>query len=134
MPHYNKAYFMGHAGQDAKLMTSADGTKSWASFTLAVSTGTVAKPKTMWVKCSVWSKPERVLEKVRKGDAVMVEGRLDVSAYARKQDGQPAADVSLSVTDWQWLKPSSTAQTNHEAVAFASPVPAGMTDDFNLPF
>jgi len=132
MPHYNKSIFVGHVGQDAKMMTSQDGTKSWASFTLAVSVGTIAKPETMWVKCSVWTRPERALEKVKKGDSVLVEGKLKCSAYERKQDGKAQADVSLYVTDWQLLKSSTKAEALDEPIVFASTVPGGEFD--NIPF
>lgn len=130
MPYLNVCSFMGHVGQPAKLKTSKDGSKSWAEFTLAVSTGTRNEPKTMWVKCRSFNKPERVLEKCNKGDAVYVSGRLDVSAYSRKQDNAPTPDVSLLVNEWHWLKPSGKA----DSVDTANSTSTTMTDDFELPF
>ena len=134
MPYLNSCQFMGHVGQVPSLKQSKDGATSWAEFTLAVSTGTKDNPKTMWVKCRTFGKnANRVIEKCSKGDAVYVSGKLDVSAYARKQDNQPAADVSLMVNEWHWLKPSGRNEVPTD-VQFASTVPSGTTDDFNLPF
>lgn len=134
MPHLNLCSFMGHVGREPEIKTSKDGSKSWAQFTLAVSTGTVQTPKTMWVKCSVWGKSaDKVVEKCKKGDAVYVSGRLDVSAYARKQDNVATPDVSLTVNEWHWLKSSSRNEIPAD-VQYASTVPTNLTDDINLPF
>lgn len=133
MPYLNSCQFMGHVGQSPSLKTSKDGATSWAEFTLAVSTGTKNKPKTMWLKCRTFGKnANTVLEKCNKGDAVYVSGKLDVSAYTRKQDNQPAADVSLMVNEWHWLKPSSRNDAPNE-LPFASTVPSN-TDDLDLPY
>lgn len=112
MPYLNNCSFMGHVGQPATLKQSKDGSKNWYEFTLAVSTGTVAQPETMWVKCRGFGKTgERMAEKATKGDAVYVTGKLNCKAYARKQDGQPAADVSLLVNEFVWIRPSSKSDT-----------------------
>ena len=137
MPYLNACNFMGHIGREAEMKTSKDGSKSWAEFTLAVSTGTMQTPKTMWVKCSVWGKSaEKVIEKCKKGDAVYVSGRLDVSAYLRKQDNVPTPDVRLMVNEWHWLKESGkNAKPEIEDIpTFNSTVANPTTDDYQLPF
>lgn len=135
MPHLNNCQFMGHVGREAEMKQSKDGSKSWAEFTLAVSMGTMGSPKTMWVKCSVWGKgAAKAVEKCKKGDAVYVSGRLDVSAYARKQDNVAAPDVRLMVNEWQWIKESGKNQKIDlaDVPQFNSTVPSQITDD--LPF
>jgi single-stranded DNA-binding protein len=135
MPHLNVCSFMGHVGQAAKLKTNKDGTKSWAEFTLAVSTGTKDNPKTMWVKCRSFNKPERVIEKCNKGDAVYVSGRLDVSAYARKQDNVATPDVNLMISEWHWLKESGrNAKPDATDIPVYNSTVAAPADDFDLPF
>lgn len=134
MPHLNVCSFMGHVGRSPVSRTSKDGTKSWSEFSLAVSTGSKAEPKTMWVKCRVFgNSAARVTEMCNKGDAVYVSGKLDVSAYARKEDNQPAADVSLNVSEWHWLKPSGKSEVAHmESHDYKAP--AIGTGEFELPF
>lgn len=113
MPYLNQCTFMGHVGQPAALRQSKDGSKNWYEFTLAVSTGTQAQPETMWVKCRGFGKTgERFLEKANKGDAVLVTGKINARAYARKQDNQPAVDVSLLVNDFVWLRASSKSDAS----------------------
>ena len=128
MPYLNQCSFMGHVGRNAELKQSKDGATNWAEFSLGVGTGTKADPKTLWVKCRVFGKNAmRAIEKCNKGDTVYVSGRLDVSAYLKKQDGTAASDVSLNVSDWQWIKTSNKA----DATDLANAKP---TDDFVLPF
>lgn len=99
MPHLNNYTIMGHVGRDPSLK-DVNG-KQVAEFSVAVSTGTVAAPETMWVKCTVWGeRASRVAEKVTKGCAVHVSGRLKIRAYAGK-DGTPKAEPSVFVNDWQ---------------------------------
>lgn len=134
MPHFNKSFFMGHVGQDAKLMTSNDGSKQWASFTVAVSTGTMDMPETTWVKASIWHKPERVLEKIKKGAAVFISGPIKIKPYNKKQDGQAAVDVSMTVNDWILLgsnKSAGSPSQSNDAPVYNSTV-TGFSDD--LPF
>jgi len=104
MPHLNQCTFMGHAGRAAELRTSKDGSKQWYELSLAVSTGYGDRRKTIWVKCRAFGKTGEIMaNKTNKGDIVYVTGRLDVDAYARKQDGVPAANVSLMVSDFVWI-------------------------------
>lgn len=134
MPHLNSCHFMGHAARNAEIK-SIDGGTPWAEFSLAVSAGTQAKPKTLWVKCRIYGKSAmRAVEKINKGDAVYVAGRLDVNAYSRKQDNAPSVDMSLYVSEWQWIKSANKNEPSVEDLQLASPVASPITDDFNLPF
>jgi len=130
MPHLNNYQFMGHVGRSPTIKEAAG--KQVAEFSVAVSCGTVAKPDTIWVKCSVWGdRAARVMEKISKGDAVYVSGRLSLRSYQGK-DGTPKAEASVMVNEWQSLKSKDAAApvVGDAMAAFAAP-PA---DDFVLPF
>lgn len=115
MPYLNACTFMGHVGTPASIKHSNDGTKTWVEWSLAVSTGTQERPKTMWVKCRTFTKNQaKVIEKITKGDTVLVAGKLDVNAYIRKQDGQASPDVNLLVNEWQWIKPSGKGEPSQQ--------------------
>lgn len=141
MPHLNNFQFMGHLGRNPELKEAAG--KQLAEFSVAVSSGTVAKPDTIWVKCAVWGdRSQKVMEKLNKGDAVYISGRLSLRAYMGK-DGTPKSDASVMVNEWQNLRGKDDAtqsSTPHipqfdVAPAFASPVPVGAADDFDsIPF
>lgn len=144
MPYLNQASFMGHVGTPASSKTSKDGTKTWVEWSLAVATGTVQAPKTMWVKCRSFTKNQaKVVEKITKGDVVYVQGKLDVNAYIRQQDGLPVPDVSLLVNEWQWIKPSSKSEAGQQYPEGAStirgdmgaaPEKIGLDDLDSIPF
>lgn len=130
MPYVNNCSFAGHVGRPAELKSSLDGTKNYAEFSLAIGTGTVETPETMWVKCRVYGKNYmRVIEKVNKGDTVYVTGKLKAKAYNRKADGQAQTDLTLFVNDWSWLK--GKAAPDATDVAYAAPVE---TVDGEIPF
>lgn len=138
MPHLNNYQFMGHLGRNPELKQAAG--KQLAEFSVAVSSGTVAKPDTIWVKCAVWGdRAIRVMEKLNKGDAVYVSGRLSIRAYMGK-DGTPKADASVFVNEWRSLKGKSDASAvdvpTFDMPSFASTVPGGsLTDDLSdIPF
>jgi single-stranded DNA-binding protein len=104
MPHLNHCSFIGHVGIPAQARTSKDGSKTWYELSVAVSTGTYDNRKTMWVKCLGFGKiGDKMAKNCNKGDSVLVSGRLDVSAYEKKQDGKPAASVSLMASEFVWL-------------------------------
>jgi single stranded DNA-binding protein len=134
MPYLNLCNFIGHTGKDAELKQSKDGTKQWAEFSLAVSTGTVLQKKTVWVKCSVWGRQvERAVEKIKKGDPVFVSGKFDAGLYTNKS-GETKIDVSLSVNEFQILK-GKPENPLDEVTQFNSTVPAGIDDGLdNIPF
>jgi single-stranded DNA-binding protein len=139
MPHLNHCSFIGHVGMPAKARTSKDGTKTWYELSVAVSTGTYDQRKTMWVKCLGFGKVgEKMAKNCNKGDSVLVSGRLDVSAYEKKQDGKPAANVSLMASEFVWLCHPTKLQ-NLEIPEFDLPSTNagvsvdGLTDD-NVPF
>jgi single-stranded DNA-binding protein len=127
MPHLNSCSFMGHVGQAPTVKHSNDGTKTWVEWSLAVSTGTIAQPKTMWVKCRNFTKNQtKLVERIQKGDAVFVQGKIDVNAYTRKQDGAATPDVSLLVNEWQWIKPSGKGEADKQYPEGASTVRGDM--------
>ena len=141
MPHLNNYQFMGHLGRNPELKQAAG--KQLAEFSVAVSSGTVAKPETIWVKCAVWGdRAQKVVEKLSKGDPVYVTGRLSLRAYTGK-DGTAKAEASVMVNDWQNLRGKDDSQQPSPphipqfdvATDFASTVPIGATDDLsNIPF
>ena len=139
MAFLNQCNFFGNAGRSAEMKQSKDGSKSWAEFSIGVSVGSAAMPKTMWVKCRVFGKgTDRVMQQVAKGTQVYVSGRIDVSAYIGKKTNEAMSDVSLMVNDFQILKAGQgqEAQPLPELEPMAIPVFDGNSNmDFGeIPF
>lgn len=129
MPHLNNYQFMGHVGRAPELKQAAG--KQLAEFSVAVSSGSVQKPDTIWVKCAVWGeRSQRVVDKIGKGDAVYIAGRLSLRAYQGK-DGQPKAEASVMVNEWQCLSKKGDQQSAIDTFGtqFASTVPMGAGSD-----
>jgi single-stranded DNA-binding protein len=133
MPFLNQCSFMGHVGHSASVKTSKDGSKQWAEFSLAVSTGSQQSPKTMWVKCRIFGKGvDKAKEKIFKGDTVYVSGKIDASAYLNKA-GAAAVDVSMFVNEWQLLKSKNEGQVSDPEMNI--PTFDNSSDDLNqVPF
>jgi single-strand DNA-binding protein len=111
MSYLNCYIVVGHAGSDAKNETSKDGRITYTKFTLAYSSKRKGVEKTMWINCTAFGKTaEYCLSKVKKGDLIQVIGELDCDAYERKQDGQPACNVSLLVNQFSWLRASAKSE------------------------
>jgi single-strand DNA-binding protein len=141
MPYLNNCNFVGHAGNDAKNEISKNGI-SYTKFTLAYSSKRKGVEKTIWINCTAFGKTaEYCLSKVRKGDLIQVIGEIDVDAYERKQDGKPAASVSLVVEKFLWLRSAvkNDVPTSPEAIptfdnTFNSTIPLGANDESDIPF
>lgn len=121
MPNVQNVFILGHAGRDAEIKTN--GEKQWASFSIAVTD--FPDNNTTWYRCSVWGKAaQRAVEKIKKGDTVMVQGKQKWNEKG----------IDVSVTDWQWIKSSSKADATDLANSIPSKAPAIGTGEFELPF
>jgi single-strand DNA-binding protein len=95
---YSKTIVVGRAGRDAEIKYLPDGT-AVASLGVAESRG---KDKTIWWNCSFWrQQAESAAEHIKKGDAIVVEGVAEASAYTGS-DGSPRADLKLTVHSWRF--------------------------------
>ena len=90
MLNMNRATLLGHAGRDPEIRDLAKGEKA-ASFTLATSerwTGKDGRPgeATEWHRVVVYGAAVGAVgTMLRKGDAVLVEGRIATRAYRDKE-------------------------------------------------
>lgn len=84
MSHYNKIEISGHAGRDAEVRSTSTG-KQIASVSIGVSQGD-GKP-TIWLTIDAWGGDPAfdVISSVRKGQAVGVEGRLQMREWTDKE-------------------------------------------------
>jgi len=55
---------------------------------------------TMFLRCSIWRKPaENVAESLRKGDRVILQGRLRSRTYEDRETGQPRTVFEVEVDE-----------------------------------
>ena len=95
MLNMNRATLLGHAGRDPELRDLNNGGRA-AVFTLATTekwTDREGRPgeATEWHRIVVYGPAVKAVETMlRKGDAVMVEGRIATRAFRDKEDNERA--------------------------------------------
>lgn len=102
-----KTQVIGYLGKDAEVRSV--GEQSVISFSVAHSEKYTDRngqqvDKTVWVKCNIWRKPDKVkiAEYLKKGTLVYVEGEPSANAYVNKE-GAAAASLELRVSKLDFL-------------------------------
>ena len=115
----------GHVGKDAEMRYTPKG-QAVTSFTVAVnenftdSNGEKAK-RTIWYKVTAWGKlAETCNEYIKKGDAVLVEGRINADPVTGSpriwtaKDGTPHTALEVTASTVRFLSPREKPQEEHE--------------------
>lgn len=106
MPYLNNVVIQGHAGRDAELRYTTNGT-AVCNFSVALNTGTKDKPHTTWIDVQSWKDTAERLGGVAKGDLVQVVGRLRQEEWTDKTNGQKrskmlvVADRAANLSAWK---------------------------------
>jgi single-strand DNA-binding protein len=141
MPNYAKIILVGHTCGDPE--TRDVGSKRVANFTVAVNDpfgpkDRDGKPIAVFYKISAWERLADVAVKyLKKGDPVMVEGRLSMDSYTTR-DGEKRTDPKVHANDLVLLgggpRSQDTGNNRHVAprVEHGAPAPQQQPDD--LPF
>lgn len=80
-----KIFVTGNVGRDPETRYAPSG-ESFVTFSLAVSSGTKANPRTDWMEISCNGKTAEVVQNyVRKGTKLLIEGIPSVNAYINKE-------------------------------------------------
>lgn len=99
-----KIIVTGNVGRDAELRADHSG-NSFTSFSVGVSVGTKALPKTDWVDVTCNNKLGEIASQyVKKGTKVLIEGFPSVNSYLTK-DGKPAASLRIFAQNIEFLTP-----------------------------
>ena len=105
MLNMNRVTLLGHAGRDPEIRALQNGGKA-ASFTLATTEkwkGKDGKPAeaTEWHRIAVYGPTVEAVERMlKKGDPVLVEGRLATREY-KDREGVARTIAEIVVSGWQ---------------------------------
>jgi single-strand DNA-binding protein len=112
---FNQCTFIGHAGSDAKLLTTSAG-RQFLKFRLGVSDYSGKDEDTLWLTVLVWSskQTETLGNLVKKGALILVAGRLSVRPYVNSE-GQEKTEVEVIAQDVQLLAKPKQPAANGEA-------------------
>ena len=99
-------HLVGNATKDAESLTGKN-EKKFTKFSLAVNDyNPVSKESTpTYYDVLIFGNgSEKVLDKVKKGDRIVVDGKPQIEAYLSKKDKQPKASVSVVADGFKILK------------------------------
>jgi single-strand DNA-binding protein len=95
---------LGRATKDGEVLASKDG-KNYAKFSVAVNEylGAKKEERTSFFNVLIFNKSYERVDKVKKGDYVMVEGRPEADAYL-SNEGEAKASMTVFANKWRVLK------------------------------
>lgn len=105
---FNKVTLMGNLTRDVEMRTTPSG-QSVANFSLAVSRSWKGQDgqtqeQTSFINCVAWGKAgEIIAQYVKKGDALLVSGRLDQRSWDDKESGQKRSTIEVNVEDFNFI-------------------------------
>lgn len=102
MPNYCKLIIAGHLSKDPEVRNTASG-MAVANSTIAFNHGKGDKQEVCFVDITLWDKKASAfVEFFKKGDPVLVEGRLRQETW--EKDGQKRSKLSMVVDAFEFLK------------------------------
>jgi single-strand DNA-binding protein len=112
---FNQCTFIGHAGSDAKLLTTSTG-RPFLKFRLGVSDYSGKDEDTLWLTVLDWSSKhtETLGPLVKKGALLLVSGKLSIRPYVNPE-GLEKTEVEVIAQDVQVLARAKQKLTNSEA-------------------
>lgn len=105
---FNKVILMGNLTRDVEVRTTPSG-QNVANFSLAVSRSWKGQDgqqqeQTSFINCVAWGKSgEIIAQYVKKGDALLVSGRLDQRSWDDKDSGQKRSTIEVNVEDFNFV-------------------------------
>jgi single-strand DNA-binding protein len=101
--NYNHLTIAGRLGADAETKTAASGS-AITRLRVASNVGYGDKQQTLWLAATLFGKSAEFAAKLKKGDAVLLAGRLEPNTWTDKQ-GVERRDVVLIADTVQALGP-----------------------------
>ena len=103
----NVVILMGRMTRDPELKYTSGG-KAFANFSLAVQK---TKDEVEFIDCTAWEKTaETIAEYFRKGNRILIQGRLSVSNY--EQNGEKRKSTKVVVNSFEFVESSGTSENN----------------------
>ena len=100
----NVVILMGRMTRDPELKYTSGG-KAFANFSLAVQK---TKDEVEFIDCTAWEKTaETIAEYFRKGNRILIQGRLSVSNY--EQNGEKRKSTKVVVNSFEFVESSGTS-------------------------
>jgi len=127
----NRFDVSGNLGNDPVFKTSKTTSSQYVEFSLAHKDG----EETTWYNCKVFGKSANAaVDRLKKGDTVLVSGKLKSKIYDSIPNGIPRINHTIMANSWEWMRsPVSKSETTTTAPD-GLPTPTSDTVEFDLPF
>ena len=107
----NIAILMGRLTRDPELKYTSNG-KAYTTFTLAVQK---TKDEAEFIDCVAWEKTaENIAEYFRKGNRILIQGRLSVNSYEQNGEKRKFTRVLANTFEFIDSKNSGNSQNNNK--------------------
>lgn len=107
----NIAILMGRLTREPELKYTSNG-KAYTTFTLAVQK---TKDEAEFIDCVAWEKTaENIAEYFRKGNRILIQGRLNVSSYEQNGEKRKFTRVLVNIFEFVDSKNSESNQNNNK--------------------
>ena len=111
----NVVILMGRMTRDPELKYTSGG-KAFANFSLAVQK---TRDEAEFIDCTVWEKTaETIAEYFRKGNRILVQGRLSVSSY--EQNGEKRRATRVVVNSFEFVETSGNSGGYQQQQSFSN--------------
>jgi len=125
MSSFNKVILMGNLTRDPELRTLPSGAEV-CEFTLAVNEKYKGKEEVSFIDCAAWNKvAETVSNYKKKGDSIIVEGKLKQESWVDKQSGQKRSKLKITVMSVTFVGGKSEAAPKADNAGYGGNQGAG---------
>ena len=115
MPSFNKCILAGHLTRDPDVRYTSNG-KAVAGCGIAMNEKRGGEERAVFVDLDLWEQQAEFAGKYcKKGDAVLVEGRLTLDTWQDRQTGANRSKLKVTVDRLQSLQPRETPPTTADA-------------------
>jgi single-strand DNA-binding protein len=129
MSNFNRFIGMGNLVRDPELRDIGD--KKVANFTIAINDPFAKDNKAFFLDCSAWNGlGENLAKYKKKGESILVEGRLQSEEWVDKETNQPKSKVKLVTTSITFTGKSENSNTETERPSNA-PTTTHRNSDFD---
>jgi len=137
MTSFNKVILLGNLTRDPEVRYTPNGT-AVASFALAVNRkykqGEETKEEVSYIDIVVFGKQaENCGQYLNKGDAALIEGRLQQRRWDDKETGQKRSKVEVAAQAVTFM-PKRQSSGGGQAHSHAEPMPEAPVDEGEIPF
>ena len=119
MPNYNQIVILGHLTRDPETKTVGEHTV--VSTGIAVNNGYGEKSRPCFVDLSAWNKTGAALAKLKKGEAVMITGQLEMDQW--EKDGKKNTKHKITVNQVTFLGKKGDEPVAAKAAAVVDDTP-----------